>query len=78
MNENNKMVIFIVFMFVCLQCYQVQQELSLDSKVKEYEEHVRTANMWTILTRGGDYSSKHPEEWSTINILLNIKNCEKR
>jgi len=69
MNENNKMGIFIVFMFVCLQCYQVQQELSLDSKVREYEAHVKDANMWTILTRGADYSDKHPNEFPIWKLI---------
>ena len=65
-------------MFICLQVYQIKQDVSLDSEIRKYESQVKTANEWTILTRGAEYSDKHPDEWSTINILLNIKNCELR
>lgn len=64
MNERNTKILYIViFMFICLQCYKEQQSISLSSQIDEYEQQVKTATEWNILTREADKSTKIKNEF---------------
>lgn len=61
---------FIVFMFICLQGYKIEQGILLDSKVKEYETHVKQAkDIDTITRRAGQYSVDHPDEFPMWKLI---------
>lgn len=82
MHENNKIGLFIVIMFICLESFKVGQDLALDNKINEYENHViQAADVNTITRRAGQYSVDHPDEfpmWKLIRREIMIERLKEK